>query len=89
MDLDITEGPMTDATTQSAASESPEDVALRLFQALASETFEEDIMEELGMEILREKCELLVEVANSFLLAAAFESVAREADTTDGQASAD
>ena len=49
MDLDITEGPMTDATTHSAASESPEDVALRLFQALASETFEEDIMEELGM----------------------------------------
>lgn len=58
----------------------PEELALQLLQALASETFEEDVMEEIGAEILQEKCELLVEVANSFLLAAAFESVAQEAD---------
>lgn len=80
---------MTDTTTRTIASESPEDVALQLFQALAAETFEEDMMGELGMEILQEKCELLVEVANSFLLAAAFESVARDADASGAQDDAD
>lgn len=71
---------MTHTQSPEIASESPEDIALLLLQALAGETFEEDIMEALGPGILQEKCELLVEVANSFLLAAAFESVASNAE---------
>jgi hypothetical protein len=69
---------MSDEPTNEANFSRSEDLSRKLLLAMAGESFDGDVEDFFSEEILDEKADLLLDVAQSLLMAAAFESAAEQ-----------
>lgn len=69
---------MTDEPTNAPNFSRSEELSRALLLAMAGESFDGDVEDFFSDEILDEKADLLLDVAQSLLMAAAFESAAEQ-----------
>lgn len=68
-------------SSQDATEETSEALAKKLLLAVAKESFDGDVEDFFDHHVLEDKADLLLDVAQSFLMAAAFESAAEQTES--------
>lgn len=76
---------MTDEQPKSTDFSRSEELSRKLLLAMARESFDGDVEDFFENEILEEKADLLLDVAQSLLMAAAFESAAEQVAPEDDE----